>query len=98
MGQWSYLYAKPAWRKARAHYLKNNPLCVMCERLGRTRAATVVDHVRPHKGNMVLFWDFRNNVQPLCKQHHDSTKQSHEANPNMGCDEAGNPRSPNKAW
>ncbi|WP_338080605.1 HNH endonuclease signature motif containing protein [Cohnella luojiensis] len=37
---------------------------------GRVVAATVVDHIKPHKGNKILFWD-KNNWQPLCKQHHD---------------------------
>ena len=32
--------------------------------------ATVVDHIRPHKGNRELFWD-RTNWQSLCKQCHD---------------------------
>ncbi|WP_309252328.1 HNH endonuclease signature motif containing protein [Paenibacillus spongiae] len=36
----------------------------------RVNAATVIDHIKPHKGNKVLFWD-RNNWQPLCKSHHD---------------------------
>jgi len=35
-----------------------------------TTAATVVDHVTPHKGDKVLFWD-RLNWQALCKRCHD---------------------------
>ena len=34
----------------------SNPLCVECERQGRTVAATVVDHITPHRGNTFLFW------------------------------------------
>lgn len=94
MGQWSHLYALKDWRVARACYLRQNPLCVMCERLGRSTAATVVDHVKPHKGNAVLFWA-RSNWQPLCAHHHSSTKQSHEKTQG-GCDEHGNPI--NRAW
>jgi 5-methylcytosine-specific restriction protein A len=59
-----------AWRKARLGYLKRHPLCVQCEQLGKLTPATVVDHITPHKGDKVLFWD-KNNWQPLCKRHHD---------------------------
>lgn len=48
-----------------------HPLCVHCLKQGRTEAATVVDHIIPHCGDMVLFWDSANNWQSLCKTHHD---------------------------
>lgn len=53
------------WRKARAYYLFQNPICVRCGDI-----ATVVDHIVPHKGDMNLFWNL-NNWQPLCKTCHD---------------------------
>jgi 5-methylcytosine-specific restriction enzyme A len=59
-----------AWQKARAHYLRAHPLCVYCEREGITKAAEVVDHITPHKGDWDLFWD-SDNWQSLCKRHHD---------------------------
>ncbi len=59
------------WRKARALYLSQHPLCAECRRQGRTVAASVVDHIRPHKGNRTLFWDERN-WQGLCKPCHDA--------------------------
>ncbi|BAP88858.1 transglycosylase [Burkholderiales bacterium GJ-E10] len=59
------------WRKARASYLSRHPLCAECERLGRLTAATVVDHIVPHRGNRELFWDERN-WQALCKPCHDA--------------------------
>ncbi|WP_283149743.1 HNH endonuclease [Silvimonas soli] len=59
-----------AWRKARAAWLRKHPLCVECEQQGVLIAATVVDHIKPHKGDMALFWD-RDNWQSLCKSHHD---------------------------
>lgn len=62
------------WRKAREIFLRSNPLCVMCEVEGRAEAATVVDHITPHKGDQALFWD-QSNWQPLCKLHHDSDKK-----------------------
>lgn len=66
------------WQKARDQYLRNNPLCVYCERNGRTTAARVVDHIVAHRGDMVLFWD-QTNWQSLCKPCHDSVKQAEEA-------------------
>lgn len=66
------------WQKARERYLKEHPLCVYCEKNGRTTAARIVDHVVPHRGDMVLFWD-QANWQSLCKPCHDSVKQAEEA-------------------
>jgi 5-methylcytosine-specific restriction enzyme A len=65
------------WRKARATYLAHHPLCVMCKAQGRITAATVVDHIKPHKGDSKLFWDTAN-WQALCKPHHDGAKQQIE--------------------
>lgn len=65
------------WNKARKGYLARHPLCVMCEARGRIAAATVVDHITPHKGDAALFWD-SGNWQALCKHHHDSHKQQLE--------------------
>ena len=58
------------WRRARAYFLKRNVLCVECLRGGQTTAATVVDHIVPHKGNYGLFWDSENNWQALCEACH----------------------------
>ncbi len=65
------------WTKARATFLRSNPLCAECGRSGRVMAAIVVDHIQPHRGDQILFWD-RNNWQPLCKTCHDSIKQREE--------------------
>jgi 5-methylcytosine-specific restriction protein A len=59
------------WVKARAGYLAHHPLCAECERNGMVAAATVVDHIVPHKLDMTLFWDVTN-WQPLCKACHDA--------------------------
>ncbi|SEM81262.1 HNH endonuclease [Paenibacillus sp. OV219] len=58
------------WRAARAGYLRKHPLCVECLNHEAVTEATVVDHIKPHKGDKTLFWD-RNNWQSLCKKHHD---------------------------
>ncbi len=59
------------WRKARLAFLREHPWCVMCEREGRLRAAEVVDHIVPHKGDYERFWD-QSNWQPLCIRHHNA--------------------------
>ena len=66
------------WQKARAQFLLEHPLCVMCQEAGRTTAATVVDHIRPHKGDKTLFWDSKGNWQGLCRSHHSREKQAEE--------------------
>lgn len=60
-----------AWTKARQHYLNAHPLCARHQKQGQVVAATVVDHIKAHKGDKALFWDSTNNWQPLCKPCHD---------------------------
>ena len=57
------------WEKARTKYLDEHPLCADHKRRGYIEAATVVDHIIPHKGDKVLFWD-QKNWQPLCESCH----------------------------
>ena len=66
------------WDKARATFLRHNPLCRMCESQGRVTEAKVVDHIIPHRGDQALFWDTANNWQPLCYPCHNSVKQREE--------------------
>lgn len=40
-----------------------------CYEEGHITMATVVDHIKPHRGDQKLFWD-RSNWQPLCEHHH----------------------------
>ncbi len=58
------------WRTERRRFLSAHPLCAECLKEKRLTAATVVDHIIPHRGDMKLFWD-QNNWQPLCKLCHD---------------------------
>ena len=58
------------WQRARRAYLAAHPLCVRCLSRGITEAATVTDHIVPHRGDSGLKWD-RNNWQSLCKRCHD---------------------------
>jgi len=57
------------WNKQRDQFLNENPLCADCGKRGYIVPATVVDHIVPHKGNEVLFWD-QTNWQPLCESCH----------------------------
>lgn len=65
------------WQKARNRFLRNNPLCVYCKAIGRVEVATVVDHIIPHKGDQLVFWD-ESNWQSLCSNCHSSVKQKEE--------------------
>jgi 5-methylcytosine-specific restriction protein A len=47
---------------------------------GRYTKATVVDHIKPHRGNQKLFWD-EDNWQPMCKQCHDRKTLTEDINP-----------------
>lgn len=58
-----------AWKKARTDFLARHPLCAECLKAFAITAATIVDHIIPHRGDMELFWD-RNNWQSLCETHH----------------------------
>lgn len=58
------------------HQLEIEPLCAFCLTVGLTTAATIADHIVPHRGDLDLFW--HGDIQSLCKQHHDSTKQREE--------------------
>jgi len=45
------------WYRARAQHLARSPLCRYCELQGKgPTAATLVDHLYPHKGDVRLFW------------------------------------------
>lgn len=44
---------------------------------GETVPADTVDHIRPHRGDPVLFWDY-GNLQSVCKACHDGILQKLE--------------------
>lgn len=71
-----HLYDTKAWKGRRVAQLSAYPLCAFCERMGKFVSATVADHIEPHKGDDVLF--FEGDLQSLCKVCHDSAKQREE--------------------
>ncbi len=58
------------WRKAARAYLERNALCRLHMERGEVVAATVVDHIIPHRGDQRIFWQ-KTNWQSLCKPCHD---------------------------
>lgn len=64
------------WKKFRDAWLARHPLCHAHDRRKLVAAAVVVDHIKPHGGDMRIFWALPENAQGLCKE----------------CDEAKKPR------
>ena len=48
--QWQHLYNLAAWVVLRKWRLSTEPLCRMCLEIKRVTPATVVDHIKEHKG------------------------------------------------
>ena len=75
------LYNTARWSRLRTYQLAHQPLCQICQGAGRVTAATVVDHIAPHKGDRNLFFDAAN-LQSLCDETpwrcHSSVKQAEE--------------------
>lgn len=74
-----HLYNLAAWKRLRLAHLRMHPWCRMCEEMGKAELAAVVDHIKPHKGDMALFLDPAN-LQSLSKACHDRHKQAQEHN------------------
>lgn len=96
---WRHLYNTKAWHRLRAIRLRDEPVCRMCAQQGRVTAATIVDHIKPHKGDDALFFDY-DNTQALCKTHHDSAKQKAEKRGviEIGNTVSGEPLDPDHHW
>lgn len=91
------LYNSTAWKKKRLALLSAEPLCRMCAALGKVTVAAVADHMKPHKGDLELF--YHGQLQPLCKLCHDGAKAAQEAGSGLrGGDMAGNPVDTEHHW
>lgn len=66
-------YASAPWRKLRAAFLAQGPLCVDCRKQGRITEAKHVHHVLPRKTHphLALDWD---NLEALCVKCHNARK------------------------
>lgn len=91
------LYDSKAWKDRRRAQLDAFPLCAFCLALGKTRAATVADHVRPHRGDLGEF--FHGPLQSLCATCHSGAKQAEENSGTLrGGDTLGSPLDPGHHW
>jgi 5-methylcytosine-specific restriction protein A len=67
------------WQRESKAYLAAHPVAVdwFGEHGSVVYAAEVVDHIVPHRGDMILFWD-RGNWQGLTKADHDKKTASED--------------------
>ena len=61
---WHRLYNSERWRRMSRDFLQKYPYCAVCG-----APARIADHIQPHRGNELLFWN-ELNLQPLCWKHH----------------------------
>lgn len=62
------------WRKASADFKALHPICCTP---GCGKPTKMVDHIKPHRGDLVLFWD-RSNWQPFCWRCHSRKTAKHD--------------------
>lgn len=74
---WRKWYSLKAWALLREAQLVRDPTCRYCRRAGRSRIATVADHVVPHRGDPHRFW--HGDLMSLCEPCHNGEKQAEEA-------------------
>lgn len=83
-------YCSAAWRRVRAAVLREQPLCVLCLKEGRTTAASHVDHILERKVRPDLAFDM-DNLQALCQPCHQ--RKRFMSNPRIGaCTDPDAPR------
>lgn len=75
---WKAWYKTARWQRLRWKVLARDLFtCQKCRKTETNTALLVADHIKPHKGDPILFWD-EANIQCLCKRCHDSEKQREE--------------------
>lgn len=77
---WRAWYKTAAWRALRLKiFVRDLFTCQMrgCNRIESDTSRLVCDHIQPHRGDEMLFWD-EGNLQTLCKPCHDRLKQAEE--------------------
>jgi len=83
------MYATRRWRARRIRQLTAQPLCQICLQFDRYTAATVADHIEPHRGDPIKF---DGPLQSLCATCHSGFKKElEETGRYRGCDEDGLP-------
>lgn len=95
-------YSSSAWKKARREFLSYFPVCVKCN----AERATVIDHIKPHRGDERLFWDV-GNWQAVCRKCHNRKTALQDSNfagkrgifkPRKDCGDDGLPVDPEHPW
>lgn len=65
--EWDRWYRRSHWRRLRLLILNRDPVCRYCG----VKPSTVVDHIKPHRGDYQLFSD-PENLAGCCAPCHDS--------------------------
>ena len=97
---YQHLYKTKKWGHLRRRQLEKYPFCQCPHHKGQHIEANVVDHIRPHKGDLRLFWASWN-LQSMAKQCHDRYKASQERGGKgfLGaCDASGQPIAKEHEW
>ena len=85
--------------RARIAFLREHPFCAMCGKALRGADAVGRPHIRPHRGDPVLFWDENNWQAPAASFVADSRKQRVEHGGIIGGhDENGMPTDKAHPW
>lgn len=67
-------YTSKAWKEARGKYLRLNPYCQICLRIGARTRAVEVDHIRPIDAGGALLDP--SNLSGKCRMHHSQKTMS----------------------
>lgn len=98
MGQHKHIYNSKEWKALRDDHLAKNPLCKYCNDFGRVVAASVVNHIEPHRGDKALAFDPAN-LESACETCHNVHSDAQDKGKTMaGCDADGMPIDPNHSW
>ena len=68
-GDMHWFYNNRRWKAHRLYYIQRNPLCEECQRVGRTTAGVVVDHITPMRQGGDPYNE--KNLQTMCSKCHD---------------------------
>lgn len=75
---WRRWYKTSRWQRLRTSVLNRDAYtCRKCGGIECDTSRLVADHILPHRGDEVLFWDDQN-LQVLCVTCHSSLKQAEE--------------------
>lgn len=92
------LYHTARWKDLRKKVLWEEKQCRRCEKRGVFSVPDTVNHIKPHRGDPVLFFD-RENLEAVCAQCHGGLIQREEKSGHkIGCDLEGIPIDEEHPW